>query len=391
MVQVSVNKGLEFPSSTLLPSDWGSNAGYGYTTLDAAGERFALIGQVFIDGRPGSTKTFGGGSSALAFLTGATVFANGSTALDIGMQDLTDSKPTVPDGTFDCKITLTGNASPPLTTDAWNSKSFGSATGTKSVSHGDKLAIVFDMTARAGSDSVVICAHNSDSPANNPPYTIERIGGVWQATLSAWAKPLAMITFSDGTIGWFYNCTPVYTQSSYSFTNADNPDEYGLIFQVPWNCKIDAINAAISSEGSSASDCVLGLYSDPLGTPTLLTSIAIDGDQMLGTYVAAIMQFMLASEISLSKDTDYALSVRATSTGALQLGYGILGNESYRAAFPNGLTLKQATRNNNTGVFTAQNPAVHIPRLNVHISAFEASGGSGGVKTHPGMTGNING
>ena len=59
--------------------------------------------------------------------------------------------------------------------------------------------------------------------------------------VGAGRMPLALITFDDGTLGWFYDAPPYLGANiSEAFADATNPDERGMGFQVPWDCKTDA-------------------------------------------------------------------------------------------------------------------------------------------------------
>lgn len=351
--------------------------------MDAATEKIAHIGRLYIDGAPSGAKTLSTGT--IQFQTGTCTFADGSTTLDVGIQDVaTGAGPIAqPDGTFDVKATLTGGAG--ITTAAWNTVTMNS--GTKDMSHGDLIAVVWDMTARAGSDSVIVATENRvlSNALSQLPTTNSFVAGAWQTTitLGAGRNPNVIIVFDDGTLGWLDLSLPISTSSTEQFQNSTNPDERGLIFQVPWDCKVDALWMH-ESLASAAADFTMKLYSDPLGTPTLLASDTHLAEISAGGTGASYMSVPtkvagVITEISLTKDTDYLVTVLATGTANVALTTNILNNEAHRAYLNNGLTLKKATRNNSTGAFTAENPAITRYIMGVRICSLDDGAGSGVV------------
>lgn len=353
--------------------------------MDATGEKHAQIGRLYIDGKPSGAKTLSTGS--IQFRTGTCTFANGSTALDIGIQDVaTGAGPIAqPDGTFDVKTTLTGGAG--ITTTAWNTATMNS--GTKSMTHGDLIAVVWDMTARAGADSVTI-GYTFTTPYNDNnngfPVTNSYLSGAWQTSPGSGAgySPNVMIVFDDGTLGWI-DCTfPVTSlDNGENFGNGSNPDERGMIFQVPFDCTIDAFYARMGMAGAT-SDFSMKLYSDPTGTPTLLASCDILAETTQATFGISHMSFPtyvsgVVADVSLSKNTDYCVTLRPTGAGSNYLYTNVVNTTGFRATINNGLTLKKATRDNDTGAFTAESPAVTRYIMGVRICKLhDGAGGAGG-------------
>lgn len=374
MTKVAVNAGLKFPDVIDAPFFLGN------ATLDAATEKHAHIGRLFIAGRPAGAKTLSTGT--IQFRTGASTFADGATTLDIGIQDVATAAGPIaqPDGTFDVKTTLTGGAG--ITTTAWNTATMNS--GSKSMTHGDMIAVVWDMTARGGADSVIVntASHYIGSAMGTAgiPTTNSYLAGAWQTTLTAGASkyPNVIIVFDDGTLGWIDDAVAVSVATIESYQDSTNPDEHGLIFQVPWDCSIDQLWAHAYPTNAS-SDFTLKLYSSPTSTPSLLASVTVLVENTGAANVNAVdVAGLLTSEIALSKNTDYMVSVLATGTSNMSLRILTLGASAHRAQFPNGLTYKKATRNNSTGDFTAEAALVTIPVVGVRISSFDDGTGSGG-------------
>ena len=329
----------------------------------------------------GRASAAGGGS--IAFRLGSTTFANAGTSLDIGVQDVAAAiSPLQPDGTFDVKTTLVGGGGG-LSGSAWNIISLSAGSGSKDITHNDLVAIVLDMTARAGADSVALTCGaagfggSTFGETARPAVMINT--GSW-ARHSSW--PNVIVTFDEGTRGWIDCGVPFSAASTESFSDSSNPDERGLLFQVPFDCTVGALCVHGAIAGANC-DFTLKLYSDPTGTPAAISggSVSVVGDQIASTSASASwMQFPLPSYVSLSRNTDYGLALKVDSTTNFILNNATLGDTAYRTYFPGGTTMKKITRNNGSGAFTAESPAVTIYQMGVRISQIHdgAGGGSGG-------------
>ena len=356
--------------------------------LNAAGEKVAMIGRLYIEGRAASKTIDTTGSSAIQFRTAGVTFSNAGSTLDIGIQDVVVGTGPLgrPDGTFDVLTTLTGGGGSP-TANAW--QTIAMTSGTKTMAHGDLIAVVWDMTARGGADAVNITP-GSASPLMGFPFFTTNIDGAGWLTSNNPALPNCVITFSDGTLGYLDFAMPISVQAVETFRDADNPDERGLAFQVPWSCKIDALWATVGGTNVSSA-CNLTLYSDPFGTPTYVVSTAILIEQ-LG--VAAASQrpavFNISTEQTLLRNTDYAIAIRATGTTSTRILSATLGAAAHRTFFPGGTTLVKYTRDGGSGAFgTAVSTTIY--QMGVRISQFDDGTGSGsgsaGVMYNPNLSG----
>jgi hypothetical protein len=332
-------------------------------TLDATGEECAMVGRVYIDGRATGKTIDTTGSSAIQFRTSTVTFANGGSTFEVGIQDVaTGAGPAARgDGSFDVKATLTGGGGG-LTTTAWNT--IVPTTGTKTLNHGDLIAVVFSMTARAGADSVLITVGSAN--ANAEPLVNENVGGAGYLNTST-KLPNVILRFSDGTLGTIDFSHPASTYTIESFQDSTNPDERGQIFQVPWDCKVDALFTSLSNT-DAGTDYTISLYSDPTGTPSSLASVTVLGEQIGGSTSSRPRFFTLPSEASLTADTDYCVAIRATGTSNLGATVAIVADTSHRVLYPGGTTLKKGTRNNGSGAFTPESPALVIYVMGVRIS-----------------------
>jgi hypothetical protein len=377
MTLVSIPSGLLYPmasDSTAL----GAKSSSSSTTLDAATEKVAMIGRVYINGRPGSAKTIsaaGGGS--ISFRTAAVTFANAGTTIDLGIQDVDAVNGVIarPDGSFDVSRTLTGGTDT-INANAWNTFAMTGGTGSKSITHGDLIAVVFDMTARGGADSAIVTLGGSAS--GSMPVTNQFVAAAW-ATSSA-GNPNVLITFDDGTLGIIDNAIPFTSALSVeTFADGTNPDERGIIFQVPWDCKIDAIWANVGISGAT-SDYTITLYSTPTGTPAAVSgaSFTVLAEQNVNVTAQGFNSFTLPAEVTLTRNTDYAIAIKADGAGNVRLNSYVLADTSHRAFLPY-TSIAKATRNNGSGAFTAESPAITIYQMCVRISALQDTSSAGGV------------
>lgn len=358
-------------------------------TLDATGEKWAGIGRVYWDARPGSSKTIDTtGSSSISVQVGATTFNNASSTLDIGIQGVaTGSGPTAePDGSYVVKATVTTAApgSPAITVD----NGFFTAvptTGTVTLTHGDLIAVVLDFTNRAGADSVVVPSLSGTYGGGSGPtfpITNANASSAWGAT-GAGSHPMVAFTASDGTVGTLDGVIPIGHMANITWSDSDNPDERGLIFQVPFDCKVDAFTAFMRTVDAT-SDFTLSLYSTPESGATVMNAgaatVAVLAEQTGAAASDRIGVWNLASEVSLSKNTDYCVAMKATGAGNIRFTGCTLGTAALRALFPGGTTVRSVTRNGGSGDFASSSTTLMFP-LGVRISAVDdgTGSGSGGV------------
>jgi hypothetical protein len=366
MTLVSSALGLWMPDNGL--GNYPSNLNN--TALNAATKKFAIIGYVNIIGR--GTKTISSAGGAIHFRPTTVTWANGATTMDVGIQDVDVASGPVgrPDGTYDVKATLTGGAG--VTTNTHNVVAM--TTGSKTIAHGDLIAIVYDMTARAGADTLQIVT-SAYSISSNLPLGASYDGASWTSNIAACGGSSAIIAFDDGTLGQIGSIPPAYTASTVdSFTTSTNPNERGIHFQTSWDCKIDAIGGFVGITDAN-SDFTLKLYSDPLGTPALVTSVAVPSELLGVSGNERWVELVLPSEVELTAGTVYGLTILATGSTNSRLRSYTINNEAHRAFIGGvGTTCKKITRNGSSGAFSAESPAVTIPMLSVRISALHSTG-----------------
>lgn len=366
---VELERRLYYPFARMHTSILSATGG----TLDAATEKYAMIGRIQIAGRA-TSKTFSTSGAKIYYRTAAVTFANGGTTVDIGLQGLGASGPYAqPDGSFTIQTTLTGGGGG-ISANAWNTATMSSG-GPASLSHGDLIAVVWDMTGRGGADTVALTAASDGiGAAYNFPICNAYISSAWQSTFTAGAGrvPNVVLEFDDGTLATIDASYPMTSSAVETYADSTNPDERGLLFQLPFGCKVDALVANIGATDAN-SDFTLKLYSDPTGSPSVVASVAHLAERMAGGG-AGITELPIGSAVDLDPNTNYALTVLATGSTNVRLNTFTLAATGHRVLLNGGTTLAKVTRDGSSGAFTAESPAVTMPQLSVGISHIRTSG-----------------
>ena len=338
-------------------------------TMDAAGEKVAQYGHVYIANRPSGAKTLSSSGGKLHVRTGAVTWATAGTTLRVGIQDVATGAgpPIQPDGTFDVYDDLV-QGTDSLSSATWTTITMSA--GSKSITHGDLIALVCDMTARNGSDSVIITGLDTDK--SNVPGS-STFGTAWG--YGADTAPNCIIEFDDGTLGWFDETgfPGATTSTQENWQDSTNPDERGNIFRVPWSCDIDGLHLAPETPASASADAQINLYSDPFGTPTLLASLPLLGEHEPGTVHYRLAK-LLSSVVALQPGRDYALAIKATGTSNISYQIAELANANYRQAIAGIIeptSFGYTTRNGGSGAFAAVTTTKFFPLLGVRICAID--------------------
>ncbi len=355
-----------YPNSTVVAPQIANTANL---TIDAAGEIVAGVGRCYINGRA-TSKTISSSGGKIHFLPAATItWATGGTAVNVAIQDVdaTNGPPYRPDGTDDVLGTLV-QGTDTLVASTWKTVTMSS--GTKTISHGDMIAVVLTMTTRNGADAVRMAAvtHGASNAVGAFPGSAAFQSAAWTAA-SVGYLPIALIEFDDGTLGVLDMTLPIQAYTSETWTDATNPDERGLLFQHKGgNIKIDGIWFSLNPSANTG-DCTLTVYSDPLGTPGTLYTANILAEQLSSTTIASPYFHTIAagSEVALTADTDYAILIKATGAGNISMQYLNFNNAAYRFPLSNGTQLRKGTRNAGAGVITDASSTL-VPIMGYRVS-----------------------
>lgn len=373
MSQLNLNSNiLIFPQ---LPTSAGA-ASLGAIALDLTGETLHMCGQIyFAGGYSSDSKTISAaGGGKIHWRTSTVTFANAGTTFKVGIQDLSSaSNPSQGDGTFDVYASFTGGGGG-ITGGAAQSSTMTS--GSKTLTHGQDIAVTFEMTARAGADSVTPCA-------TNPPKGISAFGypGCTDNTSGSYVRsgsayPMAIIQFDDGTLAYFVDqIFMIASSATVDFAlDTATADEYANIFYntVPVNVIGVTLNAYPLTSVSADSEVIL--YSDPLGTPVAERTYVWDATISQGVATGG-KKILFATPFLMRPYTSYAISLRPTVNAQSVRTYS---NDMPLAAIGSALGFGQycyaARRLNNTGPFADYNGGTAKTRY-MHIALITDSSG----------------
>jgi hypothetical protein len=351
---------------------FGQNSATSSGTMNAAGESQAAVGYVRLSTGPGTTKTLSSaGGGFIHWASAAVTFANAGTNVRVGINDVTSG---LEDGTHDVYGDLTGGGGG-IAANSVNRTAMTS--GTKSITHGDLIAVVVEMTTRGGADSVDV-TRGSSSSGFLVPYGTQDTGS--GPTRVSGAALRAMIEFDDGTVGWLDGLTSGRFSST-SFASNSTPDEYALVFQLPCRASASGLWGALAGVASTE-DFEMILYSDPLGTPVAERTISQDADVTEYAGGAQVFSRPFSSVYTLEANTTYAIALRPTTTSAISLAIMQLGTNgaNIRKSTLLGTNWSQYTRTDQTGAFASQDTTI-LPLLGVWLSSLSddvSAGGGGG-------------
>lgn len=339
--------------------------------VDAAGEMAAFIGHVWFAGGPGTSKTVSSAGGAIQFKLGTITWATAGTTLRVGLQDVsaTAGPPSVPDETWTSepqKDLVQGTDA--LSSDTWTTATLTS--GSRTITHGDLIAVVFDMTVRNGADSIIVQGLNVPA-LQHRPLSSHKTGGTWNITNTV--LPNVIITCDDGTLASLDGSIPVSTITLRTFNSGSTPDEYGNIITIPFDCKIDELSAVVDPDN----EFDLTFYSTALGTPVQEQRYTVDPNQVASTSGRPI-NVMIGTE-TLAAGSSYAVTIRPTTVSNVSAYELAVASAGHLAFWPGGTNVYKCSRSNDTGSFTTDTTS----RLLCGMKVYQIDDGAGNY-TDPG-------
>lgn len=349
-----------------------SIASLGSTTLDAANEACFMVGYVITeDGASHTIDTTG--SSSLGWRTGAVTFANAGTTVKVGLAAVdTAAGPSVRPAnasdvvTFDVSKSLTGGGGG-ITANAWQEHVPGA--GSKTIANGDLVAFVVQMTARGGAADSIIVSCAPSLVNNNLPAVTSFTGGSYA---DSGRIPNAVITFSDGALGFFYGGFVASVGSTtQTWNNTSGTKEYGNFIQLP--VPANAYGIRLSANLAGNADVIL--YSSPLGTPAVEKSVSVDLNTIAVANNTSILEVLFPTPFSLAANTPYAVILKPTSATSVSMLYKTVNATAHLKAETLGLNCYAINRN--AGAFAAQNSSKDLFPIGLLVGAFDAGGSTG--------------
>lgn len=365
------NTGITMLSVPTYPQGSTTNAQF-----DANGESHTFIGKCFLQSGSGS-KTISSAGGKVLWRSTTTVFANAASTLRIGIQDVAASG--LEDGVFDVSADLVG------ATDAIGNNAdlfTPMETGTKTISHGDLIAISFELVTRGGVDIVrpfVQLPNYFPGSGSIFPYRTNDIGAgpvrVASGTFGA------TIEFDDGTLGWIepfpFLPTNGFNTSTLTYNSGSANKEYCGMFQVPFKVSINAMAMYIGSIAATDNFEMI-LYRNPLTAPPVaVQTIAVDPDYTGSTTSAGLFWVSIPST-TLLPNTWYAIAARPTTANSISIGWQSFGsgNQKYKDALPF-TNVKFGNRTNTSNAFSETNvheyPLIGINIEKIHDGTIETS------------------
>lgn len=384
---------IAIPDSHLLVPSWiasdngnDTNArGASSSLIDATGEQLHMIGRIIWEGgQLGDTKVISTAGGKIGWYCSGLTWATLGTILRVGIQDvsLTAGPPPRGDGTWDTYYEYVQGTSSP-TNLAWNTTGIMAA-GSKTVTYGDLIAIVFDITV-AGTDKVTVRSPGNFTNAGYP-VMVSFLSGT---TYSIVGAPNCIIVADDATTCWL-DLAPVMTFDSGLFNynvGTAGADEYGSLITLPVAMKIDALWAK-AGIATNTDTYQLLLYSDPLGTPTVLETLTVDGHQIGVANRATFVSGFLPAYRTLAANTQYAVTVRPLGTSNVSLSFVDVSVNAHLASYPWGKNCYTVKRLDNTGAFSTID--TRRMQCGVRVSHIDdGAGGAGGMRYKNLMHGNL--
>jgi hypothetical protein len=345
-------------------------------TMSTAGNKRDVIGRLFWITGSGTKTVSAAGGGKIIWRSGASTFASASTTFRIGIQDINSSG--VPDAVFDVYTDFVGGTD----TMTNNTRVTTFAVGTKDITHGSVIALTGLLVTKGGSDSVVLVGTIptlKGAGGSSHPY------GYVNATRTLFTTTggiIGMIQADDGTLGLIENITIPFANFGVTYSSSSTPDEYAIVFKVPFKCTLSGASIQIGNVSSTRTFEVV-LYSDPEGTPTQIEAVTFDPNLVATTGIGQI-NISFSNNHILQKDTWYAVSVKPTSTNTFNLYYFdfLSGNSHLKQISDFGADIKSSARTNNTGPFVEQWD-YRMLNISLRVSAFDD--GLGRIKNIDGI------
>lgn len=347
-------------------------------TLDAAAEQNAFLGALWHPGLTG-TKSL----TKVHFKTGATITSAGGTEVKISIQGYSTTN-DAPDGT------IKGGGSPAsvttelsaLSTSTWTTVTLANA---YTVSFGELLAVVFELTNFAGSDVFTSIHGYQDQHANiGGAYVSTDSGSTWAIT-SVLTGCNIMFEFGDGTFGCFVGELVGTAVNHTSFGSGNDPDEYGMEFTIPFDCSCCGMWVTSAFAGDT-SDPTVKLY-DTDGTTILNgggSGTAILGERRQSTTRMAL--YVLWDQVTLAAGSTYRLTLDNAGAGTVSVSDLQLGDATYRQMRPGGTAValvSKADAGTWNAATTTKIPFMGLLLSQIDDGAAAAAGGVGGSCAMP--------
>lgn len=375
--------GIEVPQILLKGSTSYANVPL---TMDLAAEQVHMIGEVILPGGPGTSKLFSSAGGKIHWRTNSITWASATSNVRLSIQNVsTSTSPAQGDGT---PIVYADMLQASYTLAANTAYATAMTNGSTTLTHGQHIAVCWNMTVRGGSDAVTV-------QCNNPAYG----GAAYQTPVAMLGTPTFVrqtctptfiIEFDDGTVGWFLNSSALLGGSGSVAYNSGTAiaDEYGNFFAPSVPCRAIGVAANINI-GNNSTDFDLVLCSDPLGLsggPTVIEYISVDATQLGNSAGTGVINKAFQGNITLKPGVQYGISVRPTSANNVTLTYQDVAMDSHWQMMGLDSVRCYAIRAINGGSFSDYNGGTaKTRRMNIAVLLDQYNDKSGNAQYHIGI------
>ena len=250
--------------------------------------------------------------------------------------------------------------------------STGGGSGTKrTVTAGEYLAIVWRLESFVASDSMQISLINGQ---NSGLTEYGQMQGAWSSSNSGttWTMasdgPLIALKYDDGTYAFMQDGLINPTAlSSTAFGTGTNPDERGLVFQVPMPARLKGFYISYD-ENAVAHNLILYDAAD-----TVLETVT--GLLHTGVLSGGYAYYEFATPHDLDANVNYRITLLPTTASTVTLFEYTFNSQAIREVFDGGATW-MTTHRNNGGGWT--NEVTIRPAIHLVFGGFDDGAGSGG-------------
>ena len=365
-LQQILGTGLWIPTPLNNSATTGANAG----PLTGPTLKVAAFGRMFWSSRTGSKNI-----QKVFFRFGTTTKAGGST-IKVSLQNVsTSSNPIQPDGSVLQSATIANADANYASNIFYPGLTLGAV---QSVNYGQLIAVVFEYATYGGADSTYILAYNQTGGTDQQSGISGYNGSVWGGNLAYY--PSIFFQFDDGTFGSFDSSNHFLFNNSggvtSSFNSSSSPNEYGLIWQLPFPHKIDAVQIGLLATTLGTSTFNVNIY-DSTNPTTAVITITVNANQLSSTAAKSLI-VNLGQEYSCLANHNYYVSIQPTVSGATgNVSLGIInfsGNTHYNDTNAGGNNFVQATRAGGSWTIST----VARPTISIRVSSLDDGVQTGG-------------
>lgn len=293
---------------------------------------------------------------------------NPDNGMRVSFQDV-DATTGNPDGVQDQYRDVTGS---PIAA-GWCVPGLMTSDGTdvgskRSVTAGQKLAIVIEYVSFVASDSISvgICTSVSNFTGSLSNYVADASSGTYSKTTGS--QPLVVLKYDDGTYATpiVGGAGPVSAFTSTSYNSGSTPDEYAVAYQLPFQHRV----CGLWARADINDDTDLVLYS---GT-TALATVSLDKDQLLSQVPGIVMGIFSTSQTQ-SANTTYRIGIKPTTTTNIQIYRMSFNSTAIMDAVTPGSGWYESTR---TDAGAWSDTTTNRPVAGLIIDGIDFGGSSGG-------------